>query len=426
MKPCFFIIGIFMVFAPVLEAQTDYEKYFEHGLLRIDYYHEGNSDTEKVLIHCFKKDPFFAGSAATLTDAFNYGKYMLEVFDSLSDKLIYSRGFCSLFEEWQLTGEADTVYKRFEECLRFPMPKNTVLIKLSGRDRKNIFRPLFQKYINPAEITFTENPFLENAFFDVYYSGPADKNVDIVIIPDGYTEKELSKLEQDAQRMVKYLINCRPFDEKSDNINIRAVYAVSEESGCDLPGEGIYKNTILSTNFYTFGSERYLTSEAYHRICDLAAVVPYEQIFIMVNHEKYGGGGIYNFYSLASSDNEHSDFLFIHEFGHAFAALGDEYYSSEVAYSDYYAKDVEPYQPNLSTLINFESKWKHMIEKDIPVPTPRSEEYAGKTGVFEGGGYTSKGVYSPAMDCTMKSVSYDNFCPVCQNAILKIIDYYSK
>ena len=203
--------------------------------------------------------------------------------------------------------------------------------------------------------------------------------------------------------------------------NIYAVKTPSMESGTDIPGEHIYRNTLYNSTFYTFDISRYLTTSDLKTIHDMAAVVPYDQIFVLVNSPRYGGGGFYNFVTVCTSDNKLSSKVFVHEFGHGFAGLADEYYTSEVAYENYYNHKLEPWEPNLSTLVNFKSKWKELIDRDTPVPTPRDEKYSSKLGAFEGGGYTSKGIYSPMQDCRMKSNETAEFCPVCQQAIRDVI-----
>ncbi len=201
--------------------------------------------------------------------------------------------------------------------------------------------------------------------------------------------------------------------------------AWSEQSGTDIPAENIWKSTIANSSFYTFDVDRYLMIYDNKTLRHLASNAPYDQIYVLVNTSKYGGGSIYNHYSVCVSDNPNSEYIFVHEFGHGFAALGDEYYTSEVAYSEFYPLDVEPLDPNLTTLVNFDSKWKDLIEEGTPIPTPVIKEYYDKIGVFEGGGYSAKGVYRPAYDCTMKSISIDNFCAVCKRAIQRMIEFYS-
>ena len=205
-----------------------------------------------------------------------------------------------------------------------------------------------------------------------------------------------------------------------------AVLTPSAESGTDIPGEGIYKNTAFNSTFYTFDIDRYLTTSDMKSIYDAAASVPWDHLYILVNSEKYGGGGFYNFLSVCTSDNYLTKEVFVHEFGHGFAGLGDEYYSSAVAYEEFYNLEIEPWEPNLTTLVDFGEKWRDMLKNSTPVPTPRETKYKKTVGVFEGGGYLDKGMYSPYIDCRMKSNNAGEFCPVCIRAIKQAIDFHCK
>jgi hypothetical protein len=180
---------------------------------------------------------------------------------------------------------------------------------------------------------------------------------------------------------------------------------------------------VLNSGFYTFGIERYMTTQDYKSVCDVAANAHYDQIYILVNTSKYGGGGIYNHYSISAADNEQSRGTVIHEFGHSFGGLADEYFTSEVAYNDFFNLEAEPWNPNLTTLVDFNSKWKSMLGSDTPVPTPPQKKYKDTVGVYEGGGYVSRGVYRPMIDCRMHTVDTD-FCPVCRKALKLMIERY--
>jgi hypothetical protein len=248
----------------------------------------------------------------------------------------------------------------------------------------------------------------------------------LVILAEGYTANEIQKFADDSKRVTSYLFDEEPFKSGKEHFNVKAVFMPSAESGTDIPGERIYKNTAFNATFYTFDVPRYLTTSDMKTIYDVAATVPYDQIYILVNTERYGGGGFYNFLTICSADNELTREVFVHEFGHGFAGLGDEYYTSSVAYENYYNLEIEPWEPNLTPLIDFDKKWKNMISPSVPVPTPREARYSNTIGVFEGGGYMNKGIYSPYTDCRMKSNTAKCFCPVCTNAIKKTIEYYTK
>ena len=236
----------------------------------------------------------------------------------------------------------------------------------------------------------------------------------------------MGKFVKDCDFFVKSMFSYSPYDHYRESFNIRGVMAPSVESGCTMPGDHIYKNTVMRFSFWTFDSERYCMSTDNRDIRDLAGQVPYDQIYILVNTEKYGGGGIYNFYCSSASSNGFSSDVIIHEFGHGFAGLADEYYNDETGYDHMYNLTLEPWEPNITSLVDFSNKWGDMLNKKTPVPTPREPKYEQTIGVFEGGGYEPKGMYSPHMDCLMKTFKGHDFCPVCQRAIERMILYYSK
>jgi hypothetical protein len=419
-------IILLILLALTIGAQAQFKDHFKNKTLRIDYIHSGNSVEEDYELDTLYTEKYWGGSKTNLIDKFNYGNYKFEVYDAETNKLLYSRAYSSLFREWQATPEAEGNYKAFDETIVLPYPKSPVNISFYSRNKDLSWDKEFILPLNPKIRDVKKNKQNKFRKSKIHYSGKPNDKLDIVIIAEGYTEEEMEKFKNDCERFKGYILESEPYKQNKDKINIWAVNSISEESGTDLPGDDIWKNTVVGTNFYTFGSERYLTTEDMKSVRDVAANAPYDQIFILVNHEKYGGGGIYNYYSLGTSDNPAGDFLFQHEFGHAFAGLADEYYTSDVAVEDFYPLDVEPWEPNISTLVDFNSKWQNMIRVDTPVPTPATEEFEYTIGVYEGGGYVAKGVFRPYIDCTMKSVKYDAFCPVCKRAIQRMIDFYAE
>ena len=361
-----------------------------------------------------------------MIDKFDYGKYKFIVKDEKSGEEIYTRTYSTLFSEWQTTDEAKKTTKSFSETVTLPFPKKSVVVEFYSRDRKNLLHKKFEYKVDPKNYFIKKERVQQFDNFKVLYNGDPSIKVDIVIIPDGYTKDEMQKFKDDCNKFSEYLFNISPYKQNKDKFNIWAVESPSKESGTDIPADGVWKSTIANSSFYTFDSERYLMIVDNKNLRNLAANAPYDQIFVLVNSSKYGGGAIYNHYSVCSSDNKYSDYVFPHEFGHGFAGLADEYYTSDVAYQDFYPLDIEPLEPNITTLVDFDSKWKDMVDTDTPIPTPDEKIYSNKVGAFEGGGYVAKGVYRPKQDCSMKSISVDNFCPVCQRAIQWIIDFYTK
>lgn len=416
------IFGFLLIFVG-MQTFASYNDFFENKSLRLDYYHAGNSENEFIYIDELLEEPYWGGSKVNLVDTFEYGAYKFELIDVESNKVMYSRGYSSLFFEWRFTPEAKETSKAFSESVVMPYPRNKSKVLFYKRKKDLNWERLFEYNIDPQSYFIVQESRMEREVFDVHKSGDPAKKVDIVIIPDGYTKNEMEKFKEDCKRLANYLFGCKPFDINKQNFNIYGVIAESEESGPDLPGKDVWKNTVVNSSFYTFDSERYLMTIDNKSIRNLAANAPYDQIYILVNTDKYGGGGILNFYSTCSSDNEHSGFVFTHEFGHSFVGLGDEYVGG-TSLEGFYTLEKEPYEPNLTTMVDFSSKWKHLVDENVPIPTPDDEKYYDKVGAFEGGGYISKGIYRPVHNCSMNTICYDNFCPVCKEAIQKMIDFY--
>jgi hypothetical protein len=405
---------------------VDFDEFFENKTLRIDYFHTGNKTEDFYSIDELKEEPFWGGSKTNLIDNLKYGNYMIMVYDESSKELIFSRGYSTLFREWQTTDEATLTDKSFSETVTMPFPKKPVVVEFHGRDKKNNFIKRFEYKIDPLNYFITTEQKKEYPSFKVVDSGDPANCVDVVILPEGYTAAEMEMFKKDCEEFAGYLFNSTPFKENKEKFNIWGVEAPSEESGTDIPAKDTWKKTQLNTTFYTFDLERYCMTSDNKSVRDVAANAPYDQIYILVNSDVYGGGAIYNHYAVCVNKNKFEEYVFVHEFGHAFASLADEYYTSDVAYNEFYPLDVEPSDPNVTTLVDFDSKWKDMIDEDTPVPTPNDKQYADVVGVFEGGGYVAKGVYRPELDCQMNSLSVNNFCEVCKMAILKMIDFHTQ
>lgn len=420
-------IFIILVFLPTIcFTQINYNKYFKNSSLRVDFLLAGNANTAKVFLQQLKHEKFWAGSKTNLIDSSNKGTYRFRVIDEKSDSLLFLKGFSTLFQEWQTTAEAKKTEKTFYQAAIFPFPKNKIILEIDARQWDGSFKTIFSTPIDPKNyfiLNEIPTPFETE---EIVKNGEPNICVDIAILAEGYTESEMVKFVSDAKRMSSYLFSEEPFKSEKNKFNITAVLTPSLESGSDVPGEFTYKNTRFNSTFYTFDLPRYLTTSDMKNIYDAAAVTPYDFIYILVNTDRYGGGGFYNFVTVCSADNELTKEVFVHEFGHGFAGLGDEYYTSAVAYENFYNLEVEPWEPNLTTLVDFDSKWKNMLADSVPIPTPRKIKYKSTVGVYEGGGYMSKGIYSPFIDCRMKSNEAKEFCPVCKKAIKEVIQFYTE
>ncbi|WP_163707482.1 M64 family metallopeptidase [Mangrovibacterium lignilyticum] len=420
----FSLILLVLAFPVMTKAQVSFQKYFEPRTLRVDFTLAGDADNTELFFEQMKKQGPWAGSRTNLVDEKNYGNFRCQLIDEKGGDVIFSRGFSSLFQEWQTTPEAKKIKRSYYQVMLMPYPKKKVKLVVERRTWEGGYEELLQTEIDPDDYFIVEEEAPDYPVETILENGKPENKVDLVFVPEGYTKSEMDKFQKDIKRLTDYLFSMPPYDQHKGDFNFYAVLVPSAESGTDIPGDGIYKNTVFNSNFYTFDSERYLTTRDLKSIHDAAAGATYDQVYVLVNSEKYGGGGFYNYLNLTTVDNERSPQVFVHEFGHGFAGLADEYYSSQVSYEEFYNLKVEPWEPNITTLVDFDAKWKDMIDEGTPQPTPRTAKYDQKVGLFEGGGYTAKGIYSPVVDCRMKTNEAVGFCPVCSKAIEETIRSY--
>lgn len=420
------LLAAALLTAVTASAQHAFSDYFFDRTMRFDYYRTGDAHTERIAFDQLKAEPYWAGSKRSLCDTTNLGNHLFRLIDEESGREIYSRGYCSLFNEWQGTAEAQQITRAYPEGVIFPYPKRPCRIELCSRDKRGRFAVIYTQRIDP-ESYWVEQFTPRHEVFDVVYHGSPEHRVDIVVLSEGYSCNERAKFEEACRRFAEAMVAYAPYTELKDRFNIRAVWAPSEESGVTIPAEHIWRNTACDANFYTFDSERYQTVADQQRLRDLAAHAPYEYIYVLSNTQKYGGGGIFNFYGISAAHNEgFTGKIYIHEFGHLLMGLGDEYVGT-TAYDDtMYNKKLEPWEVNLTTLVDFERKtlWRSLLTDSIPVPTPVTPPYRDAVGVFEGGGYAAKGIYRPAQHCLMNSFrGVEAFCPVCQAAIKSYVEF---
>jgi hypothetical protein len=444
------------------------------GTLRIDYYHTGNAKEERFSLDRVVHEPLpWPGNPARPIDDTDRGKYFFEVVDASSGTVVYSRGFSSIYAEWETTAEASTADRTFSESLRFPLPEHPVRVVVKRRDAKNQFRNVWTVAVNPADpliVRHAEAPDA-GAVIKLHESGDPAKKLDLLILGDGYTARERAKFERDARRLTKTLLETSPFKERQDDINVWGLVPPAAQSGVTRPSQQIFRRSPVGASYDIFGSERYVLTFENKAFRDVAANAPYDVVEILVNSATYGGGGIYGLYSTVAADSVWSSYVFIHEFGHHIAGLADEYYTSDVAYLPA-ADRVEPWEPNVTALLDpSRLKWRDLVTPATPVPTPwpkaafelnskevqekrrairaanrpeaemdalfRDEEkyetallnegeQAGKVGAFEGANYEAHGYYRPQADCIMFTRDNVPFCVVCRRAIAQILDLYSR
>ena len=418
---CVFVLAMLLL-GGVCNAQNEFDTFFVKKSLRIDFALTGNATTQQAAIQQLREEPVWGGPVKNLEDPFNYGGYYVNVYDAESGRKIYSRGFNTLFEEWRTTDQAKSETQAWNNSVSVPFPKKPVQIEICARDKADMnFHPLLKQLVDPKSIFIDRSPLKKNKVVEILSNGDSSNKADLVFLAEGYTEDEMDKFEADAKRFTKTLFDTPPFGKYKADFNVWAVCVPSQESGMDVSGDGVWKNTALNSGYYTFGIDRYLTSQDLKPIRDAVWDVPCDAIFILVNSDTYGGGGMYNFYAMSTANNELTSVVFVHEFGHSFAGLADEYFQSEVAYNDFYNLKYEPWEPNITTLVDFDKKWKDLLPKNTPIPTPLDDKFKDKTGVFEGGGYLSKGIYRPLDNCMMRN--YHPFCPACQRGITQMINF---
>jgi len=412
------------LFTEQTQTESEYNRFFSNHTLRIDYLLAGNDRECAVYLWQVKEEPYWGGPHNNLIDPWNSGNYRFSVYDTATDKLLYRKGFSSLFEEFQGTQEAKQLSRAYPMTATMPYPLYPVRFEIDHRNNETgQFESLFSLFVNPHNHFIIHEEVTLFPFTRISDHGASDTLLDIALIAEGYTNNEITKFRDDARRITDYMMSVEPYASYKHKINVYAIESPSVESGVDIPGQRKYANTNVNSSFYTFGSERYLTTPDTWSMRDIAANVPYDQIIILSNSKKYGGGGFYNHYCQSTVDNLESEIVTVHEFGHAFGGLADEYVGG-VNYDGFYNLQVEPWEPNITTMIDFDSKWRNMISDTIPLPTPRDSTYSNVIGLFEGGGYLAKGMYSPVMNCRMKDNSASEFCPVCQEAIRQKILFY--
>jgi hypothetical protein len=425
---CFVFCILFLNSNGLCGTASDFETVFGDGTLRVDLIHSGTSIDEEYAIRSVIKQSNWAGPTVNLVPTGDMGKYRVDLYDKTTGNLIYRHGFSSLFGEWQTTGEASTTRRAFEETLEFPYPKKSIDLEISSRNKKGEMVRVFSAAIDPNSHLIgrpVTNPGVK--VHEILLSGESSEKLDLLILGDGYTLTERVKFKNDCEHIADRFLGTAPFDSLRDKINVRAIMIPSAESGIDEPRKGIFRDTPFGMSFNTFDSPRYCMTEAIWAIHDAAAAAPHDAILVMGNSSRYGGGAIFNFYTAFISDNEFDDYLCVHEFGHGFSGLGDEYYSSQVSFNEFYPRGVEPWEPNITALLDPEHvKWAHFVDKDTPIPTPADNpNYGDKTGAFEGAGYAAKGLYRPAVDCKMFSKGQQEFCAVCRQAVVDMILFYA-
>lgn len=410
------------------QAQN-FDDYFVNKTIRADYIFSGNSEAQAICLDELSSLPQWAGRRHHLSELPLAGNGEIEMKDKASGKIIYRTSFSSLFQEWICEAEAKKVTRGFENTFLIPFPKNTATVTTRLKDVYHKETASLTHEIDPKDILIHQRGDEASITPHRYLlkSGSEENCIDIAILAEGYTKEETELFYKDAQTACEALFSHEPFKKLKSRFNVVAVFSESKDSGVSIPRQNEWKKTAVSSHFDTFYSDRYLTTRSVKAIHNWLAGIPYEHIIILANTDTYGGGGIYNSYTLTTAHHPMFKPVVVHEFGHSFGGLADEY-AYDAAPSPQYPYSIEPWEQNITTLADFDAKWKDMVEPGTPVPTPVQTDKSliyTKVGVYEGAGYTQKGIYRPTTECRMKINEAPVFCPVCQRALEKLIRFYT-
>ncbi len=401
---------------------------FADSTLRLNYIFSGDNRTQHIAVDQLSKTAGWYGRRHHLAELFLEGNGQLTMVDQASGDTLYRHSFSTLFQEWQQTEEARHVTKSFENTFVVPLPKRPVDIVVQLTDNHRRVQSMLRHSVDPQDILIRDRSSETPTPWRYIRRGGDSKDcIDVAFVAEGFGDDQMEDFLAMCDSSVAALSEHEPFRSMIDRFNFIAVMPVSRQNGVSIPHQGLWVDTPLASSFDTFYSDRYLTTLHIKRLYDLMTNIPFEHFIILANTTEYGGGGIYNSYNMASAKCPRSKLeVIVHEFGHSFGGLGDEYdYGNDP--EPMYPADTEPWEPNLTTLVDFDSKWKDMLSSGTAIPTvPDGKQLTTKVGVYEGGGYQQRGVYRPTQLCRMKVNDVHEFCPACQRALRRTIDFYTR
>lgn len=421
------LCGAFLMGSASLSAAKSFEQSFNDSTLRVDYIFGGNAKNSNVYLRNQSKWKGWAGRRVNMAKVPYQGNGMVTVIDTLSRDTIYRTSFSSLFQEWQSTDEATQTSKGFENSFLVPIPKRPAFIKIELFNNRHQTVASNTHLYTPNDILVKEPDSKRSAKYSyIHKATDPSKAIDVAILAEGYTEKEMGQFMKHARETVEAIFSHDPFKHRKNDFNFIAVMSPSTDSGVAVPRKKEWRETAMGSNFDTFYSARYLTTSNVFKIFDQLSGIPFEHIIILANTDVYGGGGIYNSYTLTTARHANFRPVVVHEFGHSFGGLADEYFYEKDVMTDTYPLDIEPWEPNITTMVDFGSKWKSQIPQSTPVPTPVADAEKYPIGAYEGGGYSFHGIYRPADHCRMRDNDTPAFCPACQSALERLINFYTK
>lgn len=462
------------VFGSAWAQDSHFHNWFTGATLRIDYYDTGTKGEEIISLDKVLLEGEWSGSRVNLVDTLNLGEYMARVYDRSTNTLLFAEGFSTMFQEWQTTDEALAGVRRtLSASVRIPCPRRAFQLVIARRDKYMLFHEVFSTQVDPNSPTAIDRSPRKPMYpvHELMHNGPSAEKVDLLILGDGYARADMAKFRSDAKHFNDVMFSTPPFSTHKSDFNVWTIEVESPQSGINIPDKNIWKGNTLGCAYKTFGSARYVLTGENKTLRDIAAAAPYDFILILVNDTRYGGGGIFRLYTTTYTKEEtkgaewQMDYVYVHEFGHSFAGLADEYYTSSTGYNDFYPAGVEPWEPNITALLDpTHVKWAQYLTPNVAIPTPwekakydslealrgkldrlapdyyaKSEPYrkaesvilgnpsfARVVGAFEGAGYATRGLYRPSLDCRMFSLSLVGFDPVCTAAIERMIEWYTK
>lgn len=409
-----------------VQAQL-FSENFDDRTLRVDYLFTGDASKQAISLDALASLPGWAGRRHRLGELPLAGNGQVTMRDAATGEILYRTSFSALFLEWLETDEARYAVRAFEHTVLLPWPQRQAEVEIVLLDTRHEVRARLVHRVDPQDVLIRakgESHITPHRYMERH--GDPERCVDVAILAEGYTEAEMELFYRDAATACESLFEHEPFRSLRDRFNIVAVASPSDESGVSVPRLGEWRRTAFGSHFSTFYSDRYLTTPQVKEVHDALAGIPYEHIIILANTDEYGGGGIYNSYTLTTAHHEDFRPVVVHEFGHSFGGLGDEYFYDDDVMTDTYPLDIEPWEPNITTRVDLAAKWEDMLAEGTPVPTPAAEAERYPVGVYEGGGYSSKGIYRPADDCRMRTNTCPAFCPVCERAIRRLIEFYTE